>query len=964
MLRSLIERAREGNVATLDAFRDRGGDLEREDVRAVVLLLSAHAPGLLDLALGRTALVAEVIDAGLERETTATEVLASLARTTTLGASPERALRWVRHHHVLRIALREVLRLADVDRTSAEMAELASGCIEHALGVARASVEERHGLARTSDGRTMPLTCLGMGKLGGRELNLGSDVDLCFFYETDEGSVDDASLVVHEHTARIVSRASKLLSDVTEDGFCFRVDLRLRPEGSRGALTNSLASAERYYETFGRTWERAALLRARAVAGDLALGRELLSALMPFVYRRRVDPGIAREMHDMVERARRELKAEERDVKLGRGGIREAEFFVQTLCLVWGGVVTALRVPGTMDALAQLEAAALVSAREARTLAESWALLRRVEHRVHAWTGYQTHRVPEGGEEKQRFARSLGYDDTAGLDVALGRARTRVAELFDSLLVDRSRERPRSADLCDRIAEGASDVEIAGAIRGVLEIAPEGEGAIEVAHHLKRLARFPESPLGPLTRERHPALGPRVIDEIAEAADPLEALRSSADFFARLRGFDLGVFEREPRLLRRMIGLFGASPVLSRALVGHPDEIALLVLAEPIDERAIVLEHVTLSGAIDGIDSEETVHRLRRIRREVTLRIGLALISTEIALPRATELLSMLAERQVALAARVASIECEARHGAPANGASLGVLALGKLGSRELGFGGDLDLVFVFDEDGETEGPSAVTHSEHFTRAAQRTMRLLAQPDAEGPGWAMDTRLRPSGSQGTLVVSLAAFERHHGAGSDEWERQALTRARPIVGSDALRARVQTTIDRVLGSERPTDRARIAELRGRSQRELAGEAPHRYHVKLGYGAMLDIELLVQLAQIEARLIAEPRTTLTRIAELHRLGQLDRDAAEVLERAWIFFRSVEQSLRLLTDQGEPLLRPRSRSGEHVARRLGLRARDGRAETDVLEATYRKHAERVRAVFDVRVGIVGVAAPFPSD
>ncbi len=960
----LTERARDGDPAALTAFAEHGGDLEREDVRDVVLLLSAHAPGLLPLALGRPELPAAVLDAGLERETRAQAAMADLARAEASGLDATSALRRVRHHHVLRIAIREVLRLADVDHTSFEMAELASGCIEHALCTARTAVEERHGIARTSEGRPMPLVCLGMGKLGGRELNLGSDVDLCFFYETDDGTVDDASLVVHEHSARIVSRATKLLSDVTEDGFCFRVDLRLRPEGSRGPLTNSLASAERYYETFGRTWERAALLRARPVAGDAALGQELLAALAPFVYRRRVDPGIAREMHDMVERARRELKADERDVKLGRGGIREAEFFVQTLCLVWGGVSPKLRTPGTMEALGRLEGAALVSAREARALAESWALLRRVEHRIHAWTGYQTHRVPPDGAEKERFARSLGYRDAGALDVALGRARTRVAELFDSLLLDRPRERPRTADLCDRIAEGATEPEIAEGLAGVLDVAFEGADTLEVAHHLKRLARFPDAPLGPLTRERHPSLGPKLLDEIGEAGDPVEALRSSADFFARLRGFDLGVFEREPRLLRRMVGLFGASPVLSRALVGHPDEIALLVLAEPIDERAVVVEHETLVRELGEGETEPFVHRLRRVKREVTLRVGLALVSAEISLARATELLSTLAEQQVALAAQVATRECDARHGAPAEGASLGVIALGKLGSRELGFGGDLDLVFVYDADGETAGPGAVTHGEHFTRAAQRTMAMLAQPDAEGTGWAMDTRLRPSGSQGTLVVTAGAFERYHEGHADTWERQALTRARVLVGSEALRDRVERTIAHALASPRPIDRARVVELRARSQRELANEAPHRYHVKLGHGAMLDIELITQLARLEAREPSIARGTLASLAELHRRGHLDRDAAEVLERAWSFFRTVEQTLRLLSDQGEPMLRPRSRSGEHVARRLGLRARDGRAEIEVLEGTYRRHAERVRAVFEARIGKVGVAAPFPAD
>jgi glutamate-ammonia-ligase adenylyltransferase len=338
-------------------------------------------------------------------------------------------------------------------------------------------------------------------------------------------------------------------------------------------------------------------------------------------------------------------------------------------------------------------------------------------------------------------------------------------------------------------------------------------------------------------------------------------------------------------------------------------------------------------------------------------------------MPRASEPLSRLADRQVAIAARLAVRECELRHGpaAPtASGAraSLGVIALGKLGSSELGFGADLDLVFVYDEDGDTEGVdgrASASHAEHFTRAAQRTMRILSQPDAEGTGWATDTRLRPSGSQGTLVVPFASFERYHRESADAWERQALTRARVLVADAPLRARLEKAIDDATASDRPLDRARVCELRARSQRELANEAPHRYHVKLGHGAMLDVELVAQLGKLEARDPAMPRGTLACLAALHHRGVLAPGEAETLEAAWIFFRSVEQTLRLLSDQADPILRPRSREGEHVARRLGLRARDGRAEIEVLEATYRKHAERTRAVFERRIGPVGMRGPF---
>ncbi len=957
----LSERATEGDEAALTAFRDRGGDTSDADVRAVVSLLAEHAPGLLPLALSDVSVPADVIRAGVDVSVGAAQVASEVRAA---SGDVGRALRRVRHRHVVRIALREILRLADVDRTSAEMAALASGCIEVGLEGARRAVEERHGEARRADGAPMPLVCLGMGKLGGGELNLGSDVDLCFFYETDEGTVDDDALVVHEHQARIVSRASKLLSDVTEDGFCFRVDLRLRPEGSRGALVNSLASAERYYETFGRTWERAALLRARAVAGDLALGEELLRTLSPFVFRRSVDPGIAREMHEMVFRARRELNADERDVKLGRGGIREAEFFVQTLQLIWGGRHPSLRVPGTIDALHRLEGAGLVSGQDARTLAESWALLRRVEHRVHAWTGYQTHRIPPDGAEKQRFSRSLGFASSEDLDRVLGRARTEVAHLFDSLLADRSGTptRPKATDLCDRIADGAGEEEIAAALPGVLDVSDP----LEAAHHLKRLARFPESPLGPLARQKHGGLGPRLIDEIAQAVDPERALASSADFFARLRRWDLGVLDRDPRLLRRMIGLFGSSPMLSRALVGHPDEIELLLLAEPITDAAVDALHAPLAPLVEAGDAERVVAAMRTAKREATLRAGLADVSGELDLAHVTAILSTLAERQVQTALALARREAEARFGATratesGEPASLAVIALGKLGSRELGFGGDLDLVFVFDEDGETLGPRSIGHVELFTRIAQRTMRLLSQPDAEGPGYATDTRLRPSGSQGTLVVSLASFERYHANEGDAWERQALTRARAVAGSPSLQAKIDAAIAHVLSVARPIDRARVAELRGRSQRELANEAPGRLHPKLGHGALVDVELLAQLLKLEAADPTLPRGTLESLETLAERGALSKADAEALSQGYVFFRAVEQTLRLIDEHGEPILRPRSRSGEHVARRLGLRARDGLPMIEVLESTYRRHAVRIRGIFERVIGPVDVISPF---
>lgn len=964
--------------AGLDAFAAAGGDLADADVRAVVALLAEHAPALLPLALRDPSLPGDVLRLGLARRARARALLReAMAATTGLGNGPElrRALRRLRHRHVVRIALREILRVADVDATSGEMSALASALIEAALSAARRSVEARFGVPRTPAGGPVPLVCLGMGKLGGGELNLGSDVDLCFFYKTDEAEVPGDAITVHEHHARTVASAVAALSDVTEDGVCLRVDLRLRPEGSRGPLVHSIASAERYYECWGRTWERAALLRARPVAGDRELGHRLLEALRPFVFRRTVDPGIAHEMAAMLERARRELGVDEaRDVKLGRGGIREAEFFVQTLQLIWGGRHPSLQVPGTIAALRRLEAAGFVSEGEARVLAAAWARLRRIEHRIHVWTGRQTHRIPPEGEERERFARSLGYPDAEALERAMAEDRATVAALFESLLPEpkrsmRGTERERQLEaLCDDLAAGRALPE------SVARLLPVRD-PVEATSHLLRLARRPDGLLGAVMRERRPELGPRLLQEMARVADPDAALRGLAEFAGRLRGWAWdGLLADHPRLLRRLVGLFGTSGMLSSALIGHPEQLDLLLVPGAIDEDEVDALHAGVEASIAEIDAERLVAAMRRVKREVTLRAGLALAAGEKPLEACMRVLSRAAERQVEAALAFATREVEVRFGTPARlpggtRAAMAVVAMGKLGARELGFGGDLDLIFLYDADGETEGPRPVSHAEFFTRIAQRTMRLLSQPDSEGPGYATDTRLRPSGSQGTLVVSLAAFLRYHAENAAPWERLALVRSRPIAGPAELRQRIAEQIAAIVSSRPPMPASELAALRARIQLELAGERRDRYHPKLGFGGLVEVEFLVQWLQMELcarngrRVFPPGLTTSETLAALAGSARLAHPDAEALAEGFGFLRAVEQAIKLQAEGGEPFLRPGSRNAEQVARQLGVRERDGHEPARVLEASYRRTATEIRAIFERVVAPVPAPAPWSS-
>jgi glutamate-ammonia-ligase adenylyltransferase len=939
------------------AFAEVAPHADRE-ARELAGAIGAHAPSLFAWVLADPTLLDDVRRRPLDRDDEAAALAASFAPIAALPDGPEllRALRKARHRAMVRIALREVLGLADVDRTAGELATLASVALDAALRACRRSAEEKHGFAVDEGGAPVPLVALGMGKLGGGELNLGSDVDLIFFYETDDAEVRAgegaraSELSVHELFTRVVRRTSRALADVTEDGFVFRVDLRLRPEGSQGPLANSLASAERYYESFGRPWERAALLRARPVAGDREFGERVLEALRPFVWRRSVDPSIAQEMRAMVERSRREHHAGDDDVKLGRGGIREAEFFVQTLQLVWGGRHPALRVSSTIEALRRLRTLGYVSHGDADALESAWALLRRVEHRIHMVAGYQTHALPAARDE---LARSLGFASERAFDDALARERKIVAKLFDSLVDEGSRGENRYASLLEHATEGSPD-ELAERVTDVLQVADPDEAVA----HVQRLVREPESPFGALGRARRPGFAASLLSEVRLAPDPLLALRFLTDLFLRGGpGYD-AMLESEPRLARRVVGLFGRSSMLAELLVSHPESLGEVFSGASVPTDAeIVAAHDVLPAELD--DLEAFVSLLRRIRREQLVRVGLAFVGGELGPRDVQRRLSALASTQVDRAFRFASRETEARFGQAQS--AMAVVGMGKLGGGELGFTSDLDLVFVYGEDGETS--RGRSHVEHFSRIAQRTLRLLSQLDAEGPGYEIDTRLRPSGSHGLLVVSRAAFERYHATAAEGWERQALVRAR-VVACDApsFVDEIEVLLDRTAYAGGAPDPTRLVELRARMQRELAGEKLHRYHPKLGFGGLVDVELATQWLQL--RHGDDPR-----VHRRHTLDALDAltphvgsDVTEAWRDGYRFFRGVEQAVALLDASGDGTLAFGGPRAAAVARSLGIRERDGRSASESLRAAWERRAEEVRACFERCVGVVGVDAPWP--
>ncbi len=863
-----------------------------------------------------------------------------------------------------RIALRELLPLrlggASFETTAGELSDLAAAAFDAAIREAESVVAERFGAPLRVDGSPSTLVMLGVGKLGGHELNAGSDVDVIFVYDTDEGQ---SRLSLHEHFSRVARRAVATIDTPSADGLIWRVDLRLRPEGAAGPIVNSVAAAERYYETWGRLWERAALLRARPCAGDLELGKLLSRELLvPFVYRNSVEPMIAEALIELVVRSREELSPDpERDLKLGPGGIREAEFFVQSLQLVWGGREQSLRVQGTLPALARLRSQGLVSDREARGIAESYVLLRRVEHRIQWSSGVQTHLLPNAHEELSRLARSLGFADGTGLKTELERARSRVNALFQSLT------RPAAPRLVPR---PPSFSELEGDDPDLGRVAEEQFRSADMGEHIAALARRPDGLLGALTRERHPQLMEGVLDALASSAEPEQAARYLRAYFARFLApaAYVNALGEDPRALQRLITAFGASAFVGDAVASRP-ELADLILfggGAVSDPRAAVSAEInnaaqSLSAHADRDEREESfIGALRTAKRRIMVEVAVADLAGAIGLRDATRLLAELAE---------AILERAVQH-VFGDVPGFAVLALGKLGGRDLGYASDLDVIFVFLPSGAPTLDDATTY---FVRGAQQAMRLLTEPHPAGPGYELDTRLRPSGSHGLLVTSLASFARYHGqpiAGPDvepgpavfasgaPWERQTLLRARGVVGDPELLRRALDIAARAAYEGGAPSPSEMHHLRTRLEKEQGRERDGRYQLKTGRGGLLDIEFAAQWLQMKNGSDLRVRTPDLGVAlnALHEAGYLATADFDVFSEGYRFLRQLEQ--RIVVRSGTTnvaVIETRSAGLPQLARRMGFQDWHGQRAGAQLLMRYKEVTDAVRASYERVLGLV---------
>ncbi|HSN28258.1 MAG TPA: bifunctional [glutamate--ammonia ligase]-adenylyl-L-tyrosine phosphorylase/[glutamate--ammonia-ligase] adenylyltransferase [Kofleriaceae bacterium] len=901
-----------------DAAAQSGIDLTdlAGDALHVATLACQRAPYLATLLARDPHRLARVAaDPYLRREKPYDRVVADLADLLGApGADLKAVLRRVRGDELVRLGVRE-LELGLQTEVGRELAHLADACFDAAITSCTIQLCMRYGAPKYIDDngieRDAHLAVIGMGKLGGEELNFSSDVDVIYIYSSDNGSAGELSL--HEFFAKLCKEVTAAIGEVTDDDVVFRVDLRLRPEGAKGAIASSLDSAERYYETFGRPWERQAWIKARLSAGDAALGAEIFKTLRPFVYPRIASPAVVDDVRDLNRRIKRELVRGKAgfDLKNGEGGIREIEFFVQALQLIHAGKKPALRPRGTLAALDALLFAGLVTDDEHDALARAYRWLRHAEHVLQLEAGAQTQTLPDDPAARLRFARRLGYADELAFGKDLARYTKAVSRAFATL----------GGGALETDSSAAIDIDIPAVLHG--DLAPDDEAAtlgrlgfVDVTAaqaELARARRRAGSPLSPAATGRTAAAGALLLREIRASADPDQALRALGDLIAR-RGESWSIWAllaEQPAIARLLGSILGASAYLARTLVDTPELIDLLVeLGQSSPTRTTAQVRADLEArlaTVDRDDPEAVWSAVAEVKNGHVLRVGLADFAGALDPLGVCEELTCVAEACLQVALGIVQQQLPTRAGA------ISVLALGKLGGRELGYAADLDVVFVYTGDDDSV--------EHFSRLAQRLLGALRMRTARGRLYEVDTRLRPSGTQGLLVSSLAAWRRYHEQDARLWERQALIKLRPVAGDAALGEAVARHAELTVYGKSHDARDAILSMRERIEREL-GATPG--DLKIGPGGIMDVEFAAQYLQlVHGHAHPSLRTTGTSPAlrAAAQLGIAPTSTLELLDEGYRFLRGIEHRMRVVHDQ--PISRlPEARDElARLARRCGF-------------------------------------------
>lgn len=767
-------------------------------------------------------------------------------------------LRQYRQREMLRIAFRDLAGWNALQQTMCELSWLAEACLETTLGVLSRWQQKELGRPCNKQGKTQSLIILGMGKLGAGELNFSSDIDLMFAYPEEGGTRGGRSRLENsEYFMRLGRRLIDALNRYSEDGFVFRVDMRLRPFGDSGPLAMSFAAFEDYYQTHGREWERYAMIKARVVGGDRDAGEQLLASLKPFIYRRYIDFGVFASLRGMKQLIEREVlrKGMADNIKLGAGGIREIEFIGQAFQLIHGGQRHALQQRPILVVLQYLAQENLIPDYVEAELRLAYIFLRNTEHRLQMWKDEQTHLLPVTDEARQRLAFSMGCVDWQVFSAQLAEHRFRVDSHFRQIFV---------APQADTHNEQNSH----GALQALWQDSLDKEQAIDLLatvgyrdaeEILRRLAQLRDSytcrALSAHGRERMDRLMPLLLGAAGgmdDADSALARLLRLIEQIARRTAY-LALLIENPLALSQLVKLCSASPWITEQLSSHPILLDELLDARSLyslpDQPQLISELETRLQGVDADDLERQMDTLRQFRHANTLRVAAADVNAAMPLMAVSNHLTSIAEVILDRVLTIAWRTMQQRHGQPPH-PGFAIIAYGKLGGVELGYGSDLDLVFLHAGSSEdmSNGKQPLAAAVFFARLAQRITHILSTQTMAGILYEIDLRLRPSGASGLLVSTLSAFRDYQQSDAWIWEHQALVRARVVAGERQLAdefARVRASV-----LTRQVDLGELADevrkMRRRMREQLGSKNSGEFDLKQDVGGIVDIEFMVQYA----------------------------------------------------------------------------------------------------------------------
>ena len=848
--------------------------------------------------------------------------VAGIASSSAGVAEVQSKLRVFRNRFLLQVLWREVFGLACLDETLESLSLLADRLLDAACQYAERACLPRYGVVRDATGNRVPLVVLGMGKLGGRELNFSSDIDLIFLYPESGETDGPREISAQEYFGRLTRQVVALLDETTVDGFVFRIDTRLRPFGDSGPPVVSFGALESYLLQHGRDWERYAYVKARIVGpmpDDAVVAGLHRNLIQPFVYRRYIDFGVfesLREMHAMIaaEVKRRDLQG---NVKLGPGGIREAEFVVQSLQLVRGGSEPALQSRELQKVLPLLVNNRGLSETGARGLRTAYRFMRRVENFIQAMRDRQTHELPTDETDRARLYVAMGYPDWGSLAAAIDRHREAISSQFEEVAFrDPAAETPLRKHV-EQAWKGDADE---AAWRGLFE--EQGIGhAQDVASALASFANGSATrQIDSASRERLQRFIPLLVSEVAKSDRPLRAMTRTLSVVERIlrRSAYLALLNENHAALARLVDLCARSHYIADQIARYPallDELLDPRLFSEAVTKSELAADLNLRLASADSDSEASMKVIGQFHRSTMFRIAVADFNGQLPIMKVSDGLTWLAETVLEAVLRVAWSDLADRHGVPRyrvddveHEAGFGIVAYGKLGGLELSYGSDLDIVFLHNSSGAkqmTDGKKPLDNALFFSRLVRRLVHFLTTQTGSGQLYEIDTRLRPDGGKGLLVTNTEAFERYQDENAWTWEHQALLRARAVAGSAVVaaefeRIRRETLIGRV---RRDTLRADVVEMRQRMRKELDRSDRDRFDLKHGRGGIGDIEFLVQylvLDQAQERPdVIEYSDNIRQLDALVAEGCLAADVGHALQDAYRSYRLRQHHL-VLDDQ----------------------------------------------------------------